>query len=64
VVKEDVHCIGKALGVKFYNDKANQLRLLSRGRKQKKRKGGECRGRGAGVVWWGGRLVSREVGGS
>jgi len=36
VVKEDVNCFGKVLGVKFYNDKSNQFRLLSRGRKQKK----------------------------
>jgi len=35
-VKKDVNCFGKALGVKFYNDKANQFRLLSQGRKQKR----------------------------
>jgi len=36
VVKEDVICFGKSLGVKLYNDKSNQFRVLSRGRKQKK----------------------------
>jgi len=38
VVKGDINCFGKYLGVKFYNDKANQFRVLSRGRKQKKEK--------------------------
>jgi hypothetical protein len=32
----DVKDFGKTLGVKFYNDKCNQFRLLSRGRKQNK----------------------------
>jgi hypothetical protein len=36
VVKEDVNCFGKSLGVKLYNDKSNQFRVLSRGRKQNK----------------------------
>jgi len=31
VVKVDINCFGKSLGVKFYNDKANQFRVLSRG---------------------------------
>jgi hypothetical protein len=35
-VLNDVKGFGKALGVKFYNDKCNQFRLLSRGRKQNK----------------------------
>jgi len=32
-IKEDINSFGKSLGVKLYNDKANQFRLLSRGRK-------------------------------
>lgn len=36
VVKNDIQDFGKALGVKFYNDKNNHFRLLSRGRKQNK----------------------------
>jgi len=35
VVKGDINCFGKSLGVKFYNDKANRFRVLSRGRNQK-----------------------------
>ena len=35
VVKGDINCFGKSLGVKFYNDKANWFRVLSRGRNQK-----------------------------
>jgi hypothetical protein len=39
VVKGDINCFGRSLGVKFYNDKANQFRVLSSGRKQKKKSG-------------------------
>jgi hypothetical protein len=35
-VKKDINDFGKALGVRLYNDKCNQFRLLSRGRKQQK----------------------------
>jgi hypothetical protein len=35
-VKNDVKDFGKALGVRFYNDKCNQFRLFLRGRKQNK----------------------------
>jgi len=37
-VKKDVNCFGKDLGVKFYEDKSNQFRLLSRGRTKKTEK--------------------------
>jgi len=39
VVKGDINFFGRSLGVKFYNDKANQFRVLSRGQKQKKKSG-------------------------
>jgi hypothetical protein len=32
-VQEDINCFGNSLGVKLYNDKANQFGVLSRGRK-------------------------------
>ena len=35
VVKEDINCFGMSLGVKFYKDKANRFRVLSRGRNQR-----------------------------
>lgn len=36
VVKEDVCCFGKSLGVKFYDDKSNKFRVLSLDRNRKK----------------------------
>lgn len=37
VVKEDVNCFAKSLGVKLFNDKANQFRVLLIGRKIQKK---------------------------
>lgn len=37
-VYEDINCFGKSLGVKLYNDKANQFQVLSRGRNSIKKR--------------------------
>lgn len=43
VIREDVCNFGKSLGVKFYDDKANQFRVLSRKRKENNHKSVDTR---------------------